>query len=113
MRILLKFIDFLVKILQTGSEVFWELRDTFDPNQIQQEFSIAYVYAERWLITEVFWNGFKIIDHILANSAMSNKNNMAVDQLADSEETELRIEQTTGCPIIMFKHTPARYRSYG
>ena len=34
---------------------------------------------------------------------MSNKNNMAVDQLADSEETELRIEQTTGCPIIMFK----------
>ena len=45
----------------------------------------------------------KFKDYVLVNSANSKKFNMAVDQLADSEETELRIEQTTGCPIIMFK----------
>ena len=50
----------------------------------------------------------KFKDYVLVNSANSKKFNMAVNQLADSEETELRIEQTTGCPIIMFKHTPAR-----
>ena len=50
----------------------------------------------------------KFKDYVLVNSANSKKFNMAVDQLADAEKTELRIKQTTGCPIILFKHTPAR-----
>ena len=50
----------------------------------------------------------KVNDHVPTNKAISKKIKMDVDQLADSDKTELRIEQTTGCPIIMFKHTPAR-----
>ena len=46
----------------------------------------------------------KFKDYVLVNSANSKKLNMAVDQLADADKTELRIKQTTGCPIILFKH---------
>ena len=45
----------------------------------------------------------KFKDYVLVNSANSKKLNMAVDQLADADKTELRIKQTTGCPIILFK----------
>ena len=48
------------------------------------------------------------MDHVLVNNAMSNKNNMDVDQLTDFDKTELRIKSQTGCPNILFKHTPAR-----
>ena len=47
----------------------------------------------------------KFKDYVLVNSANSKKLNMAVDQLADADKTELRIKQTTGCPIILFKQS--------
>ena len=46
----------------------------------------------------------KFKHYVLVDSANSKKLNMAVDQLADADKTELRIKQTTGCPIILFKH---------
>ena len=54
----------------------------------------------------------KFKHYVLVDSANSKKFNMAVDQLADSEETELRIEQTTGCPIIMFKQPLFKNKSF-
>ena len=48
------------------------------------------------------------MDHVLVNNAMSKKINMAANQLTDFDKTELRIKSQTGCPNILFKHTPAR-----
>ena len=87
-----------------GSEVLWELRSTFWQKSNPTKFSIiAYVYAERWLSTKLSEIGFKIMDHVLVNNAMSKKINMADDQLTDFDKTELRTKSQIGCPNILFK----------
>ena len=45
----------------------------------------------------------KVKDHVVANEAMGKKFKMDAIQLLDSAKTKLRIKQTTGYPIILFK----------